>query len=408
MSEWRFFPASENQTFLQSAQRALGSIHSSSGSGFLAAARRETTWSEVTDRCRALKGRFTKLNVVGIGGSSLGAKVLLALKPDAQVQFWDHTDPAVWVERKNKVGRLEEAHWLWISKSGTTLETLAQLQIVDHWYKSQGLKLGAHSTVVTDAGNNPLARWATAAGVPRLNIPGDVGGRFSVLTPVGLLPAALAGINLAEVRKGVMSINDSDAELAQLTANVLASWARNEWTTFIWSYSEHLRPFVLWLQQLWAESLAKASDRHGSAAPRVSFPVPCVGSIDQHSILQQVVEGSKERWVWILRQEKFSNDEVITEVTAEEFNWLKGRTFAEIFKSQAEGTSIALRERGVSVAEWRWPKVGEFEIARALLRMQILIAALGECLDINTFNQPGVELGKSLTLKMLGSPTQGQ
>src|SRR5262249_39107728 len=147
---------------------------------------------------------------------------------------------------------------------------------------------------------NPLFNWAQRQKVPCLEIPLSVGGRFSVLTAVGLLPAALVGLNLREIERGVRSVRFNEPEWEAVASAVLASWGREEWITLLWTYGDGLRPFTQWLQQLWAESLAKAVDRSGRPAPRVSFPVPCVGTLDQHSLLQQVTEGARDKWVWIL------------------------------------------------------------------------------------------------------------
>lgn len=396
-----FVPTSWSAQDLELARTAVTEASTRPEAGFWPQALDSTTWSTVRRRAEEIGAQKARTVVCGVGGSSLGARTLSVVgkKP---LFFLEHLDPESLEQLRHQLGSLKDLHWLWISKSGTTLETLTNLNVVSGWYRQANLNLAHASTVIAEPRPSPLGKWAQTHDIPTLDIPASVSGRFSVLSPAGLLPAALAGVDLSELERGIRAVNPHSLEIAELVSATLASWQRGEWTTALWTYCDRLRPLVAWIQQLWAESLAKAKTRSGHQAPRASFPVPCAGSIDQHSILQQFVEGAKTNWIWILRVDELENSgEIIEASLLPETEWLKGRRCGEVFGAQAEGTLRALTEAKVSTFEWRWPKLDAFHLGYALFTMEIVVAALGERLGIHTFNQPGVERGKVITLELL-------
>jgi glucose-6-phosphate isomerase len=388
-------------------QAAFGRIPDHPEAGFWPVARQDKTWSQSEKRAREIKAMARRFVVAGVGGSSLGARTLAALTPGAPMLFIDQAEPTAVEHLRERIGKdLQDMHWLWISKSGNTLEIMAVMQVVAGWYRAAGLKLENFSTVIAQPKQSPLRAWGEVLKVPCLDIPGNVSGRFSIFTPAGLVPAALAGVDLAELRNGVNSVGPGDENLARLGAACAASWARGEWVTLFWAYGESLRPFAYWFQQLWAESLAKTVDLKGRAAPRVSFPVPCAGSLDQHSLLQQVIEGARDKWVWILRVEDLEKSPPqIASSGIREFHWLEGKTLGQVYGAQAQGTLRALTEAGVSTLEWLWPRFDAYHLGQAMFGMEMLVAGLGDFLGIHSFNQPGVERGKTIALDILSKGT---
>ncbi len=385
------------------SERAAESWTSYEGAGFYRAAISDSTWSAVEDRARMLKDTFDQYVLVGIGGSSFGAKALLTAAGVNQPLYFDHIEPETVGKLKAQLKDLRRIHWIFVSKSGGTLETLAALNLVEQWYSAKGLALKDYATVVAGEGIlGALQEWAKANQVYTLPIGKDVSGRFSVFTAAGLLPAGLSGLNLQELRQGIRQGEADRTTVACLVAATLASWRREEWITMVWTYGDRLRPMAGWLQQLWTESLGKRIDREGRPASKSSFLVPCVGSIDQHSILQQVVEGRRDKWVWFWDLESLVEEEV--QIGGQPWglpNGASGKTLGQLYLAQSEGTRRALDEVGVHTLSWKWPNCELNTIGYVMFLMQAVVGGLGECLSLETYNQPGVERGKKITLDLL-------
>lgn len=293
---------------LATAKKAVAALKARNDLGFWQLPEREQLWVTSEARGREIRTKSNRLVVLGMGGSSLGGRALLQAlnkwRDTHSVHFIDNVDADnfwKWLRSRTDT-QLQDTHWVIVSKSGNTIETLTMAEFVDQYLREKGFKkLSAVSTVISETDDNPLMRWARKENVATLEIPKDVGGRFSVLTPVGLLPAAYYGVDLMALREGAAWALKQDDLLAQLTAQTLASWQREEWITQFWAYSDGLKDFGLWTQQLWAESLGKAKARHGDKAPRCSTPMAATGSSDQHSILQQVMEGARDKFLWFMR-----------------------------------------------------------------------------------------------------------
>ena len=167
--------------------------------GFFNLPDNEKVWSGSQNRCTEIKSKYKKLFVIGIGGSSLGAKMLIeSCHGSDSVEFFENVDASSFWKKLRKYDELgidwSTVHWLVISKSGGTMETLAQTQFANQFLlKKHSIHLSDHSTVITEDKENALKVWADENHVKVLEIPSDVGGRFSVLSPVGLFPAAFAG-----------------------------------------------------------------------------------------------------------------------------------------------------------------------------------------------------------------------
>ncbi len=399
---FHFYPSIQNTVPDALVAAAIEKALSQPEAGFWPEAHRAEMWRGVREHAEELRRTSSRFVVSGIGGSSLGARTLAMLIPNAKIYFLEHLDPESLAVFQKQLGSLHDLHWVWTSKSGATLETLSNLCLVEGWYARQGLNLARHSTVVCEPKASPLRNWAEKNRIRTFDIPSQVSGRFSVLSPAGLLSAGLAQVDLAALEAGVRSIQPTSPEIIQLIQNSLASLNREEFVTSVWTYCDRLKPFVLWFQQLWAESLAKAQRKDGSPAPRVSFLAPSVGSVDQHSLLQQFVEGGQTNWIWALRVDELeASGETIEHCPFPEMSWLKGQKTGRIFAAQAEGTLQSLRAAGAHTLEWRWPKLDAFYLGQAFITLEILVASLAEIFNIHGFNQPGVEGGKLATLGLL-------
>jgi len=217
-----------------------------------------------------------------------------------------------------------------------------------------------------------------------------------------MFPAAFYGLDTARLRSGAAWALEQDELVERLAAQSLASFKREEWITLFWSYADGLRDFGLWAQQLWAESLGKKSDRQGGRAPRASTPLPAVGSSDQHSILQQVVEGARDKFLWFIRVDRSERAGPALERNLFDGQALmRGKGMGRLFGAMAEATRSALEREGVPSLTLRTERLDEESLGALFMILQLTVGAIGEAMDINAFDQPGVELGKRLARRLL-------
>jgi glucose-6-phosphate isomerase len=349
-------------------------------------------------------GVFKKMVIVGLGGSSLGTRVIQEVFQAKNMFFVDNVDAVEFESLVTDLGDLKQVCWAFVSKSGTTIESLCALEILEQVYAAKGLKLSDHSVVVSESKESSLTKWARSHGVIECEIPLDVGGRFSVLSPVGMMPAAFLGLNLERIRVGAQKAVQDEELVAQLIAQFLQSFERGEWISLLWSYNSRMKNFGLWFQQLWAESLGKAVKRDGSPAPRASTPICAVGASDQHSILQQVMEGAKDKFVLFQR---FGDSEggamKVLKSQFPETKSLEGRTMGALLGVEAQSTQEALNHNGVSTLTMACKTLDEESLGYQFMLWELVVAGLGEAMGINAFDQPGVELGKVLAKKKLAT-----
>ncbi len=370
-------------------------------------------WRESTERGKEFREKYDQLVIVGIGGSSLGVRVIdemLGVKRQLKdfrrhkrLYFLDNVDPIVFLELMSKEIDWSRTGWVLISKSGRTLETLALTNFVSQELLKKGIDLAKKAIVISEEKLNPLNQWANENDVPRLEISENVGGRFSVLTPVGMFPAAFLGLEVESFRQSIPQVLKTYRGLIEeLVAQTVTSFSRKEFVTMFWFYSRYMKEFGAWLEQLWAESLAKKITSSGEEGPKVSTPLSCIGTSDQHSLLQQVMEGQKDKFVWFLRFKDVEEIELSLQknlFSGQDF--LKGRSLSELFSSEAIATRQGMEQVGVSCLELVVDKIDEFHLGQMFVLFEMIVGTLGEFYQINAFDQPGVDIGKKLTLKFL-------
>ncbi len=370
--------------------------------GFFRSVDRVSDWQNCQKLAQEKKAQFTDLMVVGVGGSSLGARALDELKKTGTVFFLDNVDPFSIAETLQQVD-LKKTYFCFISKSGTTLETLGTLEVLADILDQKGLKLSQQSVVITENKENSLMKWASSQKVPCLFMPEDVGGRFSVLTSVGLFPAAWMGYQFEELRAGAQAALDSRKLLINVTQQYLESFKNDKSISVFWFYSSQYRFFGSWIQQLWAESLAKLSTRNGQAAPRVSTPVVAIGSTDQHSLLQQMMQGHQDKLIALFKFASMASSRqfYLNQANFKETEILKGKSLGQLIVKQAEATAEALSVVGNPVMLVEVKDLGDRSVGFQLMFWMMVVGLIGEALEINAFDQPGVELGKVLTREKL-------
>ncbi|MDI6760551.1 MAG: glucose-6-phosphate isomerase [Candidatus Brocadiaceae bacterium] len=358
--------------------------------------------------------------VLGIGGSALGNIALhQALNPpyisgheNPRIHVIDTVDPDLF---DGLLKSLDLRHTVFnvISKSGTTVETVAQFLIVRERLKdSLGNAYPKHIITITDPEDGALRRLAEREGYVQLFIPKGVGGRYSVLSPVGLLSAAVGGINIDELLMGAVEMDKSTLGGQQETVEEnpamlgaclqYLSYKRGRHITVIMPYSSALEAVGEWFCQLWAESLGKKSSLKGKVIHCGPTPVRALGPTDQHSQLQLYMEGPFDKVITFLAVEKFKSSVEIPQSPEADFRYLSGHTLAGLVEAERRGTELALTEAGRPSYTIYLPELSAFHVGGLLYMFQVQTALAGKLFGINPFDQPGVEAGKAHTSALLG------
>ncbi len=388
---------------VQKLTEAWTSARAAGADAFVQVIQSDETWDAIEKRleeCRDVE----KALVIGIGGSSLGTQSIydsFSSTSAAEIFFLESADRHRWDLLRNLGGDWRDRHIVIVSKSGNTLETLTwveKLAYIDQsWIKPE------QCTVIASPGEGELQSWAKTAGLPCLWIPADLGGRFSVLSAVGMFPAGLMGLSRFEFREGARWALTRLDLAAQLAAVTVRSWERGEMVTHHWTYSEALRSFGQWWQQLWAESLAKKVTRSGGPAPAVSTPLPCLGPRDQHSLLQLVIEGQTPKHVFLtrVREVESQGESFEGRLFAQMPFYQKAISLGSVLGAEAQAFERALLDNRIPVTAIELDGLNERTFGALFMLWQMTIALLGEHLNINAYNQPGVEFGKKHADKIL-------
>jgi glucose-6-phosphate isomerase len=368
----------------------------------------------------ALGDQMDDVLVLGIGGSSLGARAAVyalsnplasvGLAPGRRLHFPDNSD--AWIFQA-LLARLDPRRTLAlvISKSGGTVETAAQMLCVQGWFE-QHLGAGSprrHMVAITDPEQGSLRAFARQHGLETLEIPSNVGGRFCLLTPAALLPLRLAGIDVKPLLRGAQAMvaRCEQSELRQNPAGIFAAIHVQHMRLFgrplhvLMPYSDALRPIAAWFVQLWAESLGKRVDRAGRVVEIGPTPLPAVGATDQHAQVQLFIEGPRDKLVTFIAVDKAPADLRIPESSGDHA-YLGGHSLAELLDAERRGTALALARNGRPSLCIHLPRLDAEQLGALFFLLEAATAFAGELLDVDAFDQPGVEEGKRLAFGLLG------
>ena len=403
---------------LQSIRADLVTRRTAGELGFADLPQRRDDVRKVVQTAAAVRGEFDTLVVLGIGGSALGARALtLGLAAPGEpfrVVVVDSIDPDAFA---GLLAQLDLKRTLFnvISKSGETPETMAQFLVVrDHLLHQLGaVDYKRHILVTTDANEGAMRQIVHDEGFRDLTIPSGVSGRFSVLSSVGLFPAAAAGVDVEELIAGAahMDARSRAAESAMADPSLVLGgvlWllgARRQKSIVVsMPYSERLVATVDWFCQLWAESLGKATDLQGRPVEWAQTPVRAVGTADQHSQLQLWVEGPRDKVVLFLRVEDHGTtaDVPAAYTDLESVGYLGGRELGELLNAEQRATELALGKRGRPSLTLGLPAVNAFTLGQVLYLMEWATIAAAELIGVDAFGQPGVEEGKRLAYGLMG------
>ena len=406
------------------AKRGFDSLSSGGTVGFVDLPRNGALLDQVTTFAGKARGKHDDVVILGIGGSALGPIALrTALRPSGwnmlddkarggypRLHVLDNVDP---VTIAALLGRLKLSRTLFIvtSKSGGTAETMAQFLIVYDRLVAEKLDVTKQMVFVTDPKQGALRPLADRLKVPALDIPANIGGRFSVLTPVGTLPAALLGIDVKALLAGAgeMAQRCAGTELASNPAGVYAmlQWLadtklRKAIAVFM-PYSDPLRDFAAWFVQLWAESLGK---KRADGTSVGSTPLAALGATDQHAQVQLFMEGPADKTVTFVAVRDRGTDVQIPVAFSDvkELGYLAGHSLGELIDIEQRATAGALARRGRPNMTIHIDRVDAAHVGQMMMFLEIATAYAGQLYNIDAFNQPGVELGKQFAYALLGRP----
>jgi len=372
---------------------------------------------------------FETIVVLGIGGSALGTIALQGalLSPhwneldlDARDSYprlyvLDNVDPTTigpFLDRIDLRGALFDV----VSKSGSTAETMAQFLVVRERLARvlDGDGYRGHLVFTTDPVKGVLRRLAQEERIGALPIPPNVGGRFSVLSAVGLLPAALVGIDIEQLLAGARAM-DERCRTDRLEENPAGLFAVLQYLAdteagapidVVMAYTDRLYGMADWFRQLWAESLGKQHDRAGRTVHSGPTPVKALGTTDQHSQVQLYIEGPFDKTITFLTVRDPGVDVPIPAIypDIDELGYLGGHTLAGLLRAEATATASALARRGRMNMTIELPAITARSIGELFMFFQIATVYAGALYGVDPLDQPGVELGKQLTYGLMGRP----
>lgn len=360
-----------------------------------------------------IRERYDNFVILGVGGSALGpicAHHALAYAKDLKVKFYvvDNVDPEGLALLFNKI-KIEKTMFNVITKSGKTSETMAHLMLVAYLLRKRGLPLCNHIIATTDEHSGNLIHIAKTENLKTYYIPENVGGRFSELCPVGLLPAAVCGFDIRAMLAGAAYM---DALCSRKEKNPAAIFAllhvlamrKGMNVSVMLPYADSLKYMSDWYAQMWAESLGKRYDKDGKEVLVGQTPVKAVGVTDQHSQIQLYAEGPYDKIITFLKVDSFRCDTEIPHAFEyiDDIAFLGGKTFGTLLEAERSATEYAMTKAGRPNITITVSDVCEYSVGAIIYFFEMATAYAGEMLEINAFDQPGVEEGKRATFAIMG------
>jgi glucose-6-phosphate isomerase len=381
---------------------------------------------EIKKVAELVQNKYENVVVLGIGGSALGT---IALRNALKHPFYnmlpsekrktpklfvmDNVDPEV-ASGLFDVIDLKKSVINIITKSGATAETVAFMKIL--WKKlidkAGKNKLKEHIIITTDKEKGELRKIANTFGFISFVVPGNVGGRFSVLSPVGLFPLACIGINIDDLLKGAAYMdticsNDNiwkNPAYIRAILHYISDIKFGRKITVMMPYSNALKDIADWFAQLWAESLGKKYSVQGKVVYKGLTPVKALGATDQHSQVQLYIEGPFDKVITFIKIDKFRSD-ITMPANFQEFDsisYLSNKKMSALLNAEQIATEMALAKNQRPSMTITLPEISEWTLGQLIYMLEVETAFIGELYNINAFDQPGVELGKILTYAFMG------
>ncbi len=383
---------------------------------------------QVKELVKELRGRCENLVVFGIGGSALGnIAVQTALNPymhnidenqrtGPRLFVFDNVDPPQLVSFLDWLGdKLDKTIFNVISKSGRTAETAAQFMIIRKLLLDKLGPDGLRDQVVatTDSRKGTLRKIAEDADLRCLEVPDGVGGRFTVLSAVGLFSAAMCGIDTDSLLEGARDMDtrvkceDFKKNPAAINAAVnYHFYNHDKKISVMMPYSYALKDLSDWYRQLWAESLGKVKDLAGNEVHIGPTPVKALGTTDQHSQVQLYREGPNDKLFTFLQVNNFDKDIKIGPAPncAGELDFLAGKNLSKLLNNEKKATEYALLTDKRPCLTVFFEKANAYTIGQFIYLFEVTTSFVGALFNINPYDQPAVELGKDATFALMGKP----
>ena len=342
--------------------------------------------------------------VVGIGGSSLGTKALNSIfktkcKNCKDMIFLENPDEIDLSRQITKIER-NKTVFVIVSKSGTTIETISIFKKIIEVFNLDYKKDDKEKLIIVTDNDSNLHKFANYYRIKSYAIPANVGGRFSVLSAVGIVPLTLAGFDISDVLKGasemVKSFFAGEKENILIKAAFYVIHQKVYTANVLFSYANCLEDFTKWYVQLWGESLGKINSKGENMC---LTPIGHIGSVDQHSFLQLIIEGCRDKTVTFIKLENFEKRLKIPNIKLkflEKTDFINGYTFNELIDGECEATKESIIQQNIPVDMITISKIDGENIGKLIAYYELLTSACGNMMDINPYNQPGVELGKRI------------
>lgn len=387
--------------------------------GFYNLPYKDAETESVLEYVESIKDRFDNYVHIGIGGSSLGPIALFTSLQDSyynlnqspKMFFPDNIDPD-WINDLLEHLNIKRTLFHVVSKSGGTAETAATLlYFMDSLKKQTGENFYKNLIFTTDPHEGLLNKIAAENPIRCFRIPSNVGGRFSVFTPLGLIPAALSGIDIralligaAQMEKKVWGANLVQNPAFMYAAIHVSYMKMGKNISVMMPYSNKLRDIADWYRQLWAESLGKRFDNDKQKVEIGQTPVKALGATDQHSQVQLYLEGPNDKIITFIEVKNFYSDRLLQNPFPyiKDFDYLNGKSLGQLISAEKKATELALTNNERPNITIKMDKVNAENIGALLFLLQAATAFAGELLNINAFDQPGVEEGKIATYGLMG------
>ncbi len=386
----------------------------------------QATIKSIRAYAAGLGGSYDTVCLVGIGGSALGAWALdcgmrgphpvqgafTAARP--RLVILDNVDPAFTASSLASMNPKKTVVVV-VAKSGSTAETIATFLIVREWLaQALGKKHTTRIAVVTSPGPGDLGALAEREKYRVFGLPANVGGRFSVLSAVGLLPAALIGIDIAKLCRGAAEMTHrcwmpdlrANTALHAALAHYLLMTRKGKSIQVAFPYANRLWGLAFWFRQLWAESLGKAKTRAGKTVNAGQTPVAALGTTDQHSQVQLYIEGPNDKvfTFWAVAKSAEKSKIPSAKFGLPAFDYLTGQSLAKLIDAERRATAAAMVAVERPNCTFTLDRLDEAHLGAFMQLMEFETAFAGEMLNIDAFDQEGVELGKRFIFGLMGRP----
>jgi len=383
------------------ALQALKSVKNEEKSGqlpIISLCRESADLREITEFATHIRNNFTRLVILGTGGSSLCGHALAGFmqnrftKGSTEVIFLQNVDPATFSDFFKNTN-LSKTAFLTISKSGSSVETLAQMLACVEEAKT--ISPTTHFFSITTPGDNPLRRISKNLGIKTYDHDPNVGGRFSILSLVGLIPAIVAGMDAVKLRAGAKKFLDHHAEEAAISASLHVALMRNNiWQNVLMTYPDNLEDLNIWYRQIWAESIGK----NGTG----STPIKSMGTIDQHSQMQLYLGGRKDKFYNFITLKMPTDKFKLPSPGYPELEYLTGKTLGDLMNAEQKATidTLVANKRPVRVIELE--KLDEETLGMLIMHLMLETILTAHLLGVNPYDQPAVEEGKIKTREFMG------